>query len=196
MYFSAAPYKRSVAVLAAAVLVLCLLQRGGGYAAERGEPPSGEYQVKAAFVYNFIKFVEWPSGERLTGDTFRVCILGEVPAAAPFEDLNGQEVLGRRLSVTMLKSPQEARACQVLFVAAPPSVRLTEVLDSLSGVPVLTIGDTDGYAKRGIMINMFLENKRVRFEINAETARAAGLRISTKLLKLASKVYGAAPGGE
>jgi hypothetical protein len=167
-----------------------------GHAAERVVPAPAEYQVKAAFVYNFIKFVEWPSGERLTGDTFRVCLLGQAPAAMSFDDLNGQEVLGRRLSVTLLKSPQEARSCQVLFVAASHSARLTEVLDTVSGIPVLTIGDTEGYAKQGVMINMFLENKRVRFEINTETARSAGLRISTKLLKLASKVYGAAPGGE
>ena len=179
-----------------ALLLAVPVPWGNGYAAERNAPPPAEYQLKAAFVYNFIKFVEWPSGTWPTGDTFRVCLLGEVPAAAPFEDLNGQEILGRRLSVTILKSPQEALACQVLFLASLPPPRLTEVLDTLSGAAVLTIGDTEGYARRGVMINMFLENKRIRFEINTETARSAGLRVSTKLLKLASKVYGAAPGGE
>jgi len=167
-----------------------------GHAADRNASAPAEYQLKAAFVYNFIKFVEWPSAERLAGDTLRICLLGEVPTAASFDDLNGQEVLGRRLSVTMLKLPQEARSCQVLFLAATQTARLTEVLAILGGAPVLTIGDTEGYAKRGVMINMFLENKRVRFEINAETARSAELRISTKLLKLASRVYGAVPGGE
>jgi hypothetical protein len=179
-----------------AMLLAVPVPWGNGHAADRNAPAPAEYQLKAAFVYNFIKFVEWPSTERSTSDTLRVCILGEVPAAAPFDDLNGQEALGRRLSVSVLRSLHEARSCQVLFVAASQSARLTEVLATLGGAPVLTIGDTEGYARRGVMINMFLENKRVRFEINAETARSAGLRISTKLLKLASKVYGAVPGGE
>jgi hypothetical protein len=73
---------------------------------------------------------------------------------------------------------------------------LSEALEGLNSAPVLTIGDTDGYAQRGIMINMYLEDKRVRFEINAEAARTAGLRISAKLLKLAGKVYGPSAGGE
>jgi len=185
-------HRRCMALLFLALLAVPLTGRNV-HGAERNGP--SEYQLKAAFVYNFIKFVEWPSGEQPAGDAFRVCLLGEMPAA-PFEDLNGREALGRRLSVSTLRSPKEARACQVLFVDASQSVRLKEVLDALNGAPVLTIGDTDGYAKRGVMINMFLENKRVRFEINAEAARSSRLRISTKLLKLASNVHGAVPGGE
>lgn len=160
----------------------------------RGAAP-GEYQVKAAFVYNFIKFVEWPSPELRATDTLRVCLLGDV-AAAPFLELDGQEAMGRRLSVATVASSREARSCQVLFVAGSHTGRLVEVLAELRSTPVLTVGDTDGYAKRGIMINMYLENKRVRFEINAEAARAAGLRISAKLLKLAGTVHGAAQAGE
>jgi len=183
-----------MALLFLAMLLALPAFRVVGHAAEPNGP--SEDQLKAAFVYNFIKFVDWPSGERRAGETFRVCLLGEGPATALFEDLNGQEALGRRLTVTALQSPQEARSCQVLFVAASQTARLTEVIDALAGAPVLTIGDTDGYARRGVMINMFLENKRIRFDINAEAARTAGLRISAKLLKLASRVYNAAPRGE
>jgi hypothetical protein len=188
-------------IFRAAPLLLALLLAAshsgeGAHAADRHSQQPSEYQVKAAFVLNFIKFVEWPSGERLAGDEFRVCLLGEMPASAPFADLNGQEVLGRRLSVSRVRTPQEARSCQVLFVSASRSALLSEALDGLNSAPVLTVGDTDGYAQRGIMINMYLEDKRVRFEINAEAARAAGLRISAKLLKLAGKVYGPSAGGE
>ncbi len=196
MYFSAAPYKRSIAAFAAAVLVLCLLQREGGFAAERGAPPVSEYQVKAAFVYNFIKFVTWPSGEASAGGEVRLCILGDLPDVAPFYGLDGQEIMGKRLHIVHLKDPQEARTCQILFLSSSLSRRLPETLELLRGHPVLTVGDTDGYAQRGVMINMYLENKRVRFEINAETAAVAGLRISTKLLSLAGTVHGAAGTGK
>jgi hypothetical protein len=196
MYFNTDPYRRRVAAFAAAVLVLCLLMREGGFAAERGAPPVGEYQVKAAFVYNFIKFVTWPSGEASASGAVRICILGDLPDAAPFDDLDGQEIMGKRLYIVHLKEPQEARTCQVLFLSASLSSRLPETLVLVRGRPVLTVGDTDGYAQRGVMINMYLENKRVRFEINTETAGLAGLRISTKLLSLAGTVYGTARTGK
>jgi YfiR/HmsC-like len=185
---------RRLALFFLALLLAFTVSRG--YAQEAGKKGPSEYQLKAAFVNNFIKFVDWPLGERSIGESFRVCLLGAEPLAEPFEELNGQEALGHSVTVTALQSPQEARSCQVLFVAASQSARLTEVIDGLAGAPVLTIGDTDGFARRGIMINMFLDNKRIRFEINAEAARSAGLRVSTKLLKLSSKVYGAVPRGE
>jgi len=183
-------------MIAAAVFVLCLEQSGRGFAAERSTRSSGEYQVKAAFVYNFIKFVTWPSQESSEGGVARLCILGELPDAAPFDDLEGQEILGKRLHLVYLKEPQEARSCQVLFLSSSLSRRLTEALEQVRGHPVLTVGDTDGYAKRGVMINMYLENKRVRFEINTEAAGLAGLRISTKLLSLAGAVHGTARTGK
>jgi hypothetical protein len=190
MYFSAAPYRRRLAALAALFLIICLVQREDGFAAERSAPLSGEYQVKAAFVYNFIKFVTWPSGEASTGGAVRLCILGDLPDAAPFFDLNGQEIMGKRLHIVQLREPQEAPTCQILFLSSSLSRRLPENLELVRGSPVLTVGDTDGYAQRGVMINMYIENKRVRFEINAETAGQAGLRISTKLLSLAGTVHG------
>jgi hypothetical protein len=184
-------------MIVASVLVLCLEQSGRAIAAEGGARSSGEYQVKAAFVYNFIKFVTWPSGgETSAAGVVRLCILGELPDAAPFDDLEGQELLGKRLHLVYLKEPQEARSCQVLFISSSLSRRLAETLELVRGHPVLTVGDTDGYAKRGVMINMYLENRRVRFEINAETARLAGLRISTKLLSLAVAVHGTARTGK
>jgi hypothetical protein len=190
MYFSDSPYRRRVSAFAAAVFVLCILQRAGGFAAELGVPPATEYQVKAAFVYNFIKFVDWPAGRNAGEDTLRLCVLGEVPAMAPFTDLDGKMVKGKRLAVSAMMDPQAVGACQVLFVSSSLSRRMNEVLDVVKGRPMLTVGDTEGYAQRGIMINMYLDDKRVRFEINAKAARTAGLRVSTKLMSLAGTVHG------
>jgi hypothetical protein len=180
---------RRIAAILLTILIAGLVE--DGYAAETERAVPGEYQVKAAFVYNFIKFVEWPADRAPAAGDVRLCVLGKVPVMASFEELRGQEVAGRRLIVTELQELNGAGACQVLFVAPSLSRRLPDVLAAVAGRPVLTIGDTDGYAEKGIMINMYLENKRVRFEINASAARAAGLRISAKLMGLAGSVYGA-----
>jgi len=190
---------RRVAWAALMLLVAGLLQRGDGYAAERKISAPTEYQVKAAFVYNFIKFVEWPlrgQGGNVTEDTVRLCVLGDPPDKATFAALDGQEIMGKRLSLVFLQGPEESRGCQVLFLPSTVSNKLPEVLEVLQGQPTLTIGDTEGYARRGVMINMYLDNKRVRFEINAETSGAAGLRISAKLLNLAGKLYGVSRPGK
>jgi len=178
-----------MSALAAVVLIICLVQREGGFAAERNAIPSSEYQVKAAFVYNFIKFVVWPSGEGSQGDTVRLCVLGDLSDADPFKHLDGQEIMGKRLNVSFISEPREVRNCQVLFLPSSQSRRLAKTLEIIRVLPILTIGDTDGYAQRGVMINMYLDKKRVRFEINTEMAEMARLRISTKLLSLAGTVY-------
>ncbi len=179
-------------ILVFALVFLCAVpvMQGNGSAEERGTSAPAEYEVKAAFVYNFIKFVEWPDAGGPPGDSIRLCILGELPDAAAFANLGRRQVRGKRMTVLTLDRPGEASGCDVLFVAANQTGRLREIIESLEDRPTLTIGDTEGYARRGVMINMFLENKRIRFEINEKKARAAGLRISAKLLKLASKVYG------
>ena len=185
-----------ILVVALALAFLCAVpvMQVSVSAEERGTPAPAEYEVKAAFVYNFIKFVEWP--DTGGGDSIRLCILGELPDAAAFANLEGRQVRGKRMTVLTLDRPGEARGCEVLFVTANQTGRLQEIIESLEDRPTLTISDTEGYARRGVMINMFLENKRVRFEVNEKKARAAGLRISAKLLKLASKVYGTTTNGE
>ncbi len=158
-------------------------------------PPPAEYQVKAAFVYNFIKFVDWPQNGTALPAAMRICIIGTLPDAASFESLAGEEVRGRRISVQFVQDLVDIRHCDVLFVTASQTGRLPDIIRSLDRRPTLTVGDTKGFALRGVMINMFLENKHVRFEINQTSAEAAGLMISTKLLKLARTVYSSGANG-
>jgi len=160
-----------------------------------GQAPPAEYQVKAAFVYNFLTFVEWPSRTLNEADSLRVCIAGEFPDAAAFDELNGQELMGRKLTVRRMKSVENAQGCHVLFIGSSEGGRLSRLVESLKGSGTLTIGDTTGFAQRGVVINLYIDQKKVRFEINAEAARRAGLIISSKLLKLAGVVYGLAPAG-
>jgi hypothetical protein len=186
---------RRFTALCLVLLVACLAGQSTLYAAERKTSAPGELAVKTAFVYNFIKFVEWPQ-TALRTKTIRLCVLDGEGSSVLFSDLDGQEVVGRHLTVSPVQDPSEASVCDILFITAAPSIRLNSMLDAVAGHPILTIGDTAGYGRQGIMINMYLENKRVRFEINVERARSSGLRISTKLLNLAGKVYGAVQAGE
>lgn len=193
MRFDGGQNVRRTLLLGLAFLFVAPVPEGSGLATERNALQPSEYAVKAAFVYNFIKFIEWPEERATSGESVRVCVLGDLPDASAFESLQGQEVRGRRLTVATLRDDRNVAECSVLFVADNQSSKLQRILGLVDGRPTLTVGDTEGYAKRGIMINLFLENKRVRFEINADRAKASGLRISAKLMRLASKVYGNGP---
>jgi hypothetical protein len=156
---------------------------------------SGEYDVKAALVYNFLKFVEWPTQAGTTNE-MPLCILGSIPVPGPFNALQGQEIRGKKLVVIHLGQHDDLAGCQVIFLAGSYARSVGDVLRTVRGRAILTVGDTEGYAEKGIMINMFLEKKRVRFEINADQARLSGIRISVKLMRLANTVYGEALNGD
>lgn len=161
-----------------------------------GQAGPGEYEVKAAFVYNFLAFIEWPSSANRTADAVRMCILGDPTRAGAFDDLEGQVSAGRRIEVSRPASLDDLKGCDVLFIASSEQRSLARIMKALQGTPVLSIGDTAGFAQQGVVINFYLEQKKVRFEINMTAAQQAGLTISSKLLKLAGSVYGASPGGE
>ena len=149
--------------------------------------PAGEYEVKAAFLYNFAKFVDWPAGPSAT---VRLCLVGADPfegALAAFEN----RALGERRFVSArlgLRSEAELMACDMLYIAQSEAERLAGLLQAVRGAPILTVGDGAGYARLGVMINFYLDHGKVRFEINPEAARLAGVRLSAKLLQLGRPV--------
>ncbi|HEX9113221.1 MAG TPA: YfiR family protein [Nitrospirota bacterium] len=160
-----------------------------------GQPQPGEYEVKAAFLYNFLSFVEWPATVKRS-DTLRVCVMAEPPALNAFNELNGQIAAGRKIDAVHLSPGDSPGSCHVLFIGSHAELDLPRIMKAVEGAGVLTVGDTAGFARQGVIINFYLQNKKVRFEINAAAARRSGITISSKLLKLAGAVYGAAPAGE
>jgi hypothetical protein len=143
-----------------------------------------EYEIKAAYLYNFIKYVDWPS----YGDTITIGVLGGNPFGPALAPLNGKIVKGRRLLIKELDSVHDAQKCQIIFVSSSEKPRLPEIFENLKSARVLTVGETQGFANSGGMINFVEENNKVRFEINADAARRTGLNISSELLKLARLV--------
>jgi len=174
--------KRSLASL---VLLLALPL------AARAQASAPEYAVKAAFLYNFTKFVEWPPeafpDER---SQFKVCVLGTDPFGKSLDAIGEESVAGRRISLLHSGEIREPEGCHILFVSRSEKDRLPQVLADLKQAPVLTVGDTGGFLDHGGIINFILEGGKVRFEINQEAAERAGIKISSKLLRLATRVKG------
>lgn len=144
-----------------------------------------EYEAKAAFIYNFAKFVEWPAKPGPDNALLRLCLLGKDPFGPALEEVKGKLVKERKMEVVLLDVTADGRECDLLFIAASEERHLDRVVAILRGAGTLTIGDTEGYAQQGVMINFFPENGKIRLEINLDAVRRAGLKISSKLLYLA-----------
>ncbi|HEV2386613.1 MAG TPA: YfiR family protein [Candidatus Acidoferrales bacterium] len=158
-----------------------------------GQPrrPS-EYQVKAAFLYNFAKFVQWPpSAFEGPSAPLVICVAGENPFGTLLNEMiTGKTINGHPLEVENRSETGDLRSCNVLFVGAAQTKRLPKILEILKDSSVLTVGEADGFAGQGGVVNFYLEQDRVRFEINVSAAARSRLKISSKLLALARIVGG------
>ena len=150
-----------------------------------------EYTLKALFLYNFGSYVEWPPAA-FQGDThpFVIGILGSTPVERTLREIAAaKSINGRRIVVEHFASVGAIKHCQILFIArgvAPQDQKLA--VERLRDRHVLIVGESDGFARRGAVVNFFVENNKIRFEINIDAARQHGLRISSKLLALAKIV--------
>ncbi len=174
--------------LAALVFLAALLAARGAVDAQVAAP---EYDVKAAFLFNFTKFVEWPPAA-FTDEhsSLRICVLGQNPFGKALRVLMDEEVAGRRLTLLHVDKLNNLEACHVLYISRSEGDRLPQVLAGLRSAPVLTVGDAPGFIDQGGMINFVLEGSKVRFDVNQEAAERAGLKISSRLLALAKHVKG------
>ncbi len=147
-----------------------------------------EYHVKAAFLYNFCKFIQWP--DSAFQDENSPIILA-VTDAAPFGDalkaLDGRRVGGRTLEVREYRKPEEMNRCHMLFIPKSDRARATAYLRQVSTVPVATIGETRGFMESGGMIRLVQRASNLRFQINSDSLLEAALSVSSQLLKLAEK---------
>ena len=147
-----------------------------------------EYRLKAAFVYNFLVFTEWPGATGGTGGSLNLCILGKDPFGAEIDGLQGKQAAGRSIALHRRTGTDPLKGCQAVFVAASAIDSLLRVLDSLQGLPVLLLADSPGALRKGVALNMGVALGKVNFEANLGAARSAGLTLSSKLLRLATEV--------
>lgn len=176
--------------------------------AEQAAPEENrEYQIKAAFLYNFVKFTNWPGEQAADSDEpnaidgnepMTIGIIGKDPFGDAFEPIKDKRIKGRKILLKRFKELEESgpskeqlealRKCYLLFVCRSQKEQLKEIIDSVKDCPVLTVGDMGDFLESGGMINFIIEENKIRFEINLIAARRAGLRISSKLLGLARRV--------
>jgi hypothetical protein len=148
---------------------------------------AAEYEVKAAFIYNFSRFVQWPPSD--LDKPFVVGILGKDPFGAVLdESLNGKRADGREVVVRRFSRIENAAESNILFVSSSEEANLEQIVKGLHSLPVLTIGETSRFAERGGMINLTTQGNRIRFEINLDAIERSGLKVSSQLLRLAKIV--------
>ena len=167
-------------------LVFALLWGARAWA---GEPPT-EYQVKAAYLFNFGQFVEWPAQAWSSpGAPFAICVIGSDPFGTALDDVaRGEALDGHPLLVRRVAQPEEVKDCQILFIGRSEAGRIGQTLRALQGRSVLTVTDIDGAENQGAMIVLKNDNKHIRMRINLGAARAGHLVISSKLLRPAEVV--------
>jgi hypothetical protein len=166
------------------IVFFCILA-GSSLNVRAEEPKPDEYQMKAVFLYNFAKFIDWPEESLRDKDTFNVCILGDSPFENNFKNLQGKAVRGKELDIKYCRTLQEITNCDLLFICSSEKKNLPRILRSLNEKNILTIGDTKDFAEGGVMINFYIEDDKVRFEVNLDAVKRSKLQISTKLLKIA-----------
>ena len=174
---------RAVPVLIG-LLALALSARAAGQSAP-------EHEVKAAFLFNFTKFVTWPEGVPRGTDPFRICVVADGTATSAVERIMaGETVNGRATQTLVPASADQARGCHVLYVSRDSGERGATAMAAVRGMPVLTVGDGQGFLDRGGMIQFVLEEGRVRFHVHQRRATDSGLTISSRMLRVARDVRG------
>ena len=167
------------------VLSVCL-----GFVAETSAQTAEESQVKAAYLYNFAKFVEWPAGMFRDPDAPAViCVVGDERTSDVLERaVAGKKVSGRPMEARRPRSAAEFRSCHILFIGFSDKERIARVLNGLQGSSVLTVGQSGQFIPLGGMINLALKDATIGLEIDPEASNAAGLKISSRLLVVARLV--------
>ena len=172
-----------VASLALAVILV----GAPAIAAQNGDDVAPDVAVKAAFLYNFAKFVEWPALP--AGVPIVVCLVGDAGiAGALVETVRGQSISGHSLDILVLQDSARWRACHLLFIAAAEARRSVPGLAEIKALPVLTVSDGKGFSQGGGIIEFYVEDGRMRFAINVDAAEHSRLRLSSRLLRLAKIV--------
>ncbi|NPA39994.1 MAG: YfiR family protein [Thermodesulfobacteria bacterium] len=148
-----------------------------------------EYKIKTAFIYNFLKFIDLPDNKK-NGKNITICVFGRKdPFGKIIDILNTKEVKGKKLKVKKIFALSQVKMCSVLFIPSGEE-RTEEILNYIreKKLPILTIGESPDFIDKGGIINFVIIDNKVRFEINNTIANELGIKISSRLLRLARKV--------
>jgi hypothetical protein len=167
------------------------LVMAGSVGARAQSGSANEYDVKAAFLFNFAKFIEWPnSSPQLSKSPFVICVYGDDPFGSSLDAIvKGKTINDREIVTRRVHKTEELRECQMVFISSSEESKMPAVLAALNGSSVVLIGETPGFAQQGGHIQLVMEDNRVRFLVNVDAAKRSHLQISSKLLSLAEIVH-------
>jgi hypothetical protein len=174
-----------------AIALAILLSRAAEISGQTQTAPSVEYQVKAAFLPNFARFIDWPQDPTQSEKApITICVFRYDPFGSALDEIiQGRNINNRQVLARRIKELVELKTCQIVFVSEREDKLLPEILNNLKGASVLVVGESDAFAERGGTIQFFLENNKLRFAINVDAAERARLNVSSKLLALARIVH-------
>ncbi len=179
------------AVLAAVLIGAWAPPGAGQEAASRDE-----FELKAAFLFNFARFCDWPKEAFASPDApFVIGVLGKDPFGKHIDALEGKKVKERRVAVKRLSRAEELGDCHIAFFGEMEEQAVRKGLDAIRKQPVLTVGDREGFAQDGGVVNFYLDERRVAFEVNVQAAERSGVKPRSQLLKLARVVRDRERGG-
>ncbi len=179
--------RRSPKLLSLAIAVLLQFFLSISLSAQQQHPT--ESQVKAAYLYNFGKFVRWQP-DRPTNPEMSICILGKDPFGAILDTtVEGESIDGRKLAVKRISRIQDASSCSILFISSSEEGQLGPILVVAKRYGLLTVSDIPRFAEHGGVIGFVVRQDKIRFEVNRGAAEQAHLTLSSELLKVASKLY-------
>ena len=171
--------------LIVSVVFAALLHASELHSVQRARP--AEYEVKAAFLYNFGKFVTWPGARNRS--EFRICVLGQDPFGATLNSIiAGETVEGKAVAARRISSPTDSATFQIIFISLSEEKRLKGILDVIGKTSALTVSEIPQFTQRGGMIGFILDEGKVRFEVNLTPGDGAGLMFSSELLRVAASV--------
>jgi YfiR/HmsC-like len=152
--------------------------------------PTLEYQVKAAYILNFVNFTEWPADALgPVTDPFRICLAGADPFGGALEStVKGEAVLGHPIAIERVTRAEGALQCQVLFVPAGSAAPTAEWLRPLASLPILVIGESNALFSEGGVVSFAVEQGHVRFDVDRQNAQRHGVQLSSRVLRLARSV--------
>ena len=151
--------------------------------------PSREDYVKAAFLYNFAKFIKWPNQTFATPESPLVlCILGKNPFGGALSSISKKKIRGRNLVIKQCINLNHIKSCNILFISKSKHTEINNITKRLKKMPVLTVSDVDEFIEHNGIIGMTKVKNKIRFQINFRVAQDCGLTISSQLLKLATKI--------
>jgi YfiR/HmsC-like len=148
-----------------------------------------EVTLKGAFLFNFARFTEWPADALQADSTVAACVVGDVAVGDAFSrTVKGKRISGRPITVTTIAPGESLPTCHVLYLSGMADASLADIVSRLREVPVLTVSDAEAFSRRGGIVEMFVDAGRMKFRINARSAKRARLKLSSQLLALAEIV--------